>query len=187
MLRSFFVRLLAPRPDFRQHRDWIEADTWYRVSLKSPGPLLHPDVIAYADARFREAQAAYDAIDKKAEAFFALVVAVAGAVLAAHLERGPCWPCLPGLLLLLAAMWLLVRLHSPGPKATPSPIRGVLEFAADGGSFLAFSAASMHCASVGLKVVTDWKAAQLRAAGWITWCGLATIALGACLTASRAA
>jgi hypothetical protein len=129
------------------------------------------------------AESHWDALDKKADdvaRYAGLVVTVVGvlAAVAGAQVRYPGVDRLPwawvaaAFLLALAALGCAVTARVPTDLPTPGPARPLLDFAArssggDDGQIKAFIAASLHAATVELRLLVESKARAIAVSYWL--------------------
>ncbi len=169
-LRDALYAVMWFRADYRRDREYLAAQAWYQSYVAGAGSREDFAIaLRRGEQTWDELVRIEEHLDRKAEWTF--LVASSGAGLS--LAHGFGWPALA---LFCAALLAALRTRIPGGRPIPMSGRGVLEFVAAGYVVEANLAAALNSATIGLRVVTLWKARTTRGAGW--WLLAAAIAAG---------
>lgn len=177
MLKSLLI-VFSPRPDYRTDPRFAREYHWYRHKWKPKANVDYSKSLSYANEQYKETLSVFDSLDKKAEWCFALSVTISGAVIAFGDKVGMDMRILfPSIALLLLSMWACLRWRLPGPRATPFDVRSFIEITENTHSDDARTAASLHCAIQGVRIVVAWKSRLLGCAAIllaisILWIGI---------------
>jgi hypothetical protein len=163
-IRELCKWLFTPKPQPPYDQQWQEDQTWYIQATAKEG-LDYDELKKYADAKYTELNEAFDALDKKAEWFFGIAFGSAGAAILAF-QSWKLSPviCAPALASLFFAMMFAMRARMPMLKPTTMSIRDAIRVAENDPVWKLRMIASTHCATSGLRRVTDWKSTQLQRA-----------------------
>ncbi len=167
----------SARPDYRKDHRYVNALAWYKDARAAEG-VDYAAAAEYGSRRLSETQETYDLLDKKAEWCFAMCAALVGVLFAVLAKTSiPCWLSAPSFVAFLAAAWLAVRARAPGGWAQLPTTRDALTQVELGRDFAFFQASACHLVKVGLQIVNEWKARQLRLSTILIVLGLALLAL----------
>lgn len=173
---------------WEEDRDVQDAKTW-ASAYEPQGGKHYEDAKNYALWRYELAQSHWDDLDKKADdiaKYAALVVTAIGAVGTAavsqlcHIQTQSILWLLPSVGMSVIAFALAIIARSPTLLPIPGNARLLLGFAddqriTDADQMMALIAASLHTATVGLRVVVKEKARRVTLAAWALLFSLALL------------
>jgi len=169
----------------------VQKEKAWASAYEPQGGRHYEDAKDYALWRYELAQSHWDDLDKKADdiaKYAALVVTAVGAVgtvavsQLCHLQAQSILWLLPSVGMSVIAFALAIIARSPTLLPIPGNAHLLLGFAedpriADAGQMMALVAASLHAATVGLRVVVKEKARRVTLAAWALLFSLALLTI----------